>query len=81
MKKDIVERLQEVTGFIRFETMDRFRAAGSLSEEAADEIMFLRNIIGNIIDEEAFIGNVCSKTIKKVYPTYAGKTWGEILNR
>jgi hypothetical protein len=39
---DLVKRLREVAGFIRFETGDRVPAAGSLSEEAADRIEALQ---------------------------------------
>lgn len=39
----LVERLRNVTGFIRFETGDRILAAGSLSEEAAGRIEALEH--------------------------------------
>ena len=38
MSKTLVQRLREVTAFLRFETGDRVAAASSLSEEAADRI-------------------------------------------
>jgi hypothetical protein len=33
---DLIKRLRDVTGFVRFETGDRVRASACLSEEAAD---------------------------------------------
>jgi hypothetical protein len=42
--QSVVDRLQQVTGFIRFETGDRVKAAASLSEEAADLIKRLAGI-------------------------------------
>ena len=51
--KDIVQRLREVTGFVRFETNDRVAAAASLSEEAACEIERLRSSLDLIRKLEA----------------------------
>ena len=42
MRHTVVERLRDVTGFIRFETGDRVRASACLAEEAADLIEALQ---------------------------------------
>jgi hypothetical protein len=45
MSDDLVKRLRVVTGFIRFETGDRVAASACLSEEAADRIEALTELL------------------------------------
>jgi len=48
---DIVDRLRMVPGFVRFETGDRIAAAACLSEEAADVIEHLREVVKQLRDD------------------------------
>lgn len=69
MERDLLGRLQDVTGFVRYETGDPVAASASLSEEAVEEIQRLRQEVEALEHERDVLFN-CSFTDIKSFCGY-----------